>query len=134
MLEAQPWPAGVLQFPEGLPGFESLREFVLRQEADLLPVVFLVSLSEPQVSLPVILARHLRPDYQLCLSEEDRRTLNVTEDAAPGANLLCLAVLNLGDGARPCANLLAPIVINTANSKAKQVIQIETPYSTASEI
>lgn len=134
MAEAQPWPAGVIQFPEGLPGFENLHHFVLRPDADLLPIIFLVSLSEPRIYLPVTLTRHLRPDYQLRLSDEDRRTLNLTESAAPGKDLLCLAVLNLGDGTRPCANLLAPIVINIANSTAKQVIQIETPYSTASEI
>ena len=134
MSEAQPWPAGVIRFPEGLPGFESLRQFVLLQDADLLPIVFLVSLSEPRIHLPVTLTHHLRPDYQFRLSDEDRRTLSLAENAAPGKNFLCLAVLNLGDGTRPCANLLAPIVINIANSTAKQVIQIETPYSTASEI
>lgn len=134
MAEAQPWPAGVIQFPEGLPGFENLHQFVLRQDDDLLPIVFLVSLSEPRIYLPVTLTNHLRPDYQVRLSEEDRRMLNLAEDAAHGPDILCLAVLNLGDGTRPCANLLAPIVVNIANSTAKQVIQIESPYSTASEI
>jgi len=134
MAEAQPWPAGILHFPEGLPGFENLRQFVLLRDDDLLPILLLVSLTEPRISLPVMPMHQLRPDYRLRLSEEDRRVLSLTEGPDNSVEALCLAILNLGDGTHPCANLLAPIVINSATSTAKQVIQVETPYSTASEI
>jgi flagellar assembly factor FliW len=52
-----------------------------------------------------------------------------------GQNALCLAVLNLADGAQPAtANLLAPIVVNVETWTAKQVIQVDSSYSTATEV
>ncbi|HZS52373.1 MAG TPA: flagellar assembly protein FliW [Bryobacterales bacterium] len=135
MAQPQPSPTGVIHFPDGLPGFESLRQFVLLQEEELLPIVFLVSLIEPKICLPLAPIHHIRSDYQLRLTEDDRRMLELPAEVIPGLNVLCMAVLNLGDGTqKPSANLLAPIVINPANCTAKQIIQIDSPYSTVTEV
>jgi len=131
MVEAQPLPSGVLRFPEGLPGFENLTQFVLLQDEDLVPLAFLASLVEPRVCLPVLPVRRLDTDYDLRLDEDDRRVLHLTGEG----DLLCLAIVTLGDGAAPpTANLLAPIVVNLSNWTAKQVIQIHSSYSPALEI
>lgn len=126
---------GVLYFPEGLPGFESLTQFVLLQDEELLPIVFLTSLAEPKISLPVLPVQSLVPDYHLTLAAEDCHLLRLGEAPVLGRNVLCLAVLSLGDGLRAAtANLLAPIVVNIETWTAKQVIQVSSPYSTAAEV
>ena len=122
-----------------MPGFESLREFVLLQDEELLPIVFLSSLGEPKVCFPVLPIQNIEREYHLRLGEDDRRVLGLSEDpAAQSASeeqLLCLAILNLGDGSRsPSANLFAPIVINLTNWTAKQVIQVESSYPAALEV
>jgi len=135
MAEFPPLPPGVLLFPEGLPGFENLTRFVLLQEEDLLPIVFLRSLAEPNICLPVTPVRCIRPEYDLRLEDDDRRVLDLADQAVPESDLMCLVVLKLGDGLQPAtANLLAPIVVNLRNHVAKQVIQIRSLYSTAVEV
>ena len=139
MAETAAWPSGVIHFPEGIPGFESLRDFVLLQDEELLPIVFLSSLSEPKVCFPVLPMQNIEREYRLDLGEDDRRVLRLAEEpaaeSAPEEQLLCLAILNLGDGSRPpSANLFAPIVINLANWTAKQVIQFESSYPAALEV
>jgi len=132
---ALPFPPGVLHFPEGLPGFENLTDFTLLQEEQLLPIVFLVSVSEPRISFPAVPVQQLRPHYELQLGEEDRLLLGLDEAEAAAGNLLCLAILNLGEGTQPAtANLFAPLVVNPKNWTAKQVIQFDSSHSTAAEV
>lgn len=135
MTEAETLPQGVLYFPEGLPGFENLNQFVLLQDEDLQPMVLLTSLGEPKICLPVVPVQHLQPDYRLQLGQEDRSLLRFPGEAVLGHNVLCLVVLNLGDGTQPAtANLLAPIVINVETWTAKQVIQADSLYPAAAEV
>jgi len=137
MSEAEPLPTpkGVLHFPEGLPGFEALTQFVLLQDEELLPLAFLTSLSEPKVCLPVIPVQRICGDYQLKLAEADRKLLSLSGEPVVGTDVLCLAVLDLGDGRKAAtANLVAPIVVNTETWTAKQVIQADCPYSSAAEV
>ena len=134
MADTQPLPRGTIHFPEGLPGFEHLKQFLLLQEEELLPLAFLTSLVEPRICLPVLPVARIDQEYSLRLGEDDRRILQLPEAPSP-EGLLCLAVVNLRDGAQPpTANLLAPIVVNLANGTAKQVIQIHTPYSCVAEV
>ncbi len=124
---------GVIYFPEGVPGFESLREFVLLQEQDLLPLVFLVSPVEPRICLPVVPIQKISPDYDVRLGDEDRAVLGLAGGEHP--KILCLAVVSLGDGSQPAtANLLAPIVINLKNWTARQVVQADSSYPVAAEV
>ncbi len=135
MTQAEPLPRGVLDFPEGLPGFEGLKQFVLLEDEELLPMVFLTSLGEPKICLPVMSVESIRPDYQIQVGEEDRRLLRFAVEPALGRNVLCLVVLNLGNGVQPAtANLLAPIIVNIETWTAKQVIQADSHYSTAAEV
>ena len=135
MTEVNPLPPGILQFPEGLPGFENLTEFILLQDEELLPIVFLTSLVEPKICLPVMPVQRIRQDYRLEIEEPDRRVLLLREDPVVGRNVLCLAVLTLGDGLQPpTANLLAPIVVNVETWTAKQVIQLNSSYSTVADV
>jgi flagellar assembly factor FliW len=135
MTEAASLPQGIVCFPEGLPGFENLTQFVLLRDEELLPIIFLTSLGEPKICLPVMPVDHIQEDYRVTLAEEDRRLLRFRDEPRVGSNALCLAVLNLGDGLQPAtANLLAPIVVNVETWIAKQIIQPDSPYSTAAEV
>ncbi len=126
---------GVIYFPEGLPGFESLTRFVLLQEDDLLPVVLLSSLAEPRISFAVLPIPCIQKGYELRVSDDDRRALGLAGPPVIGLNVQCLAIVSLRDGVQPAsANLFAPIVINIENWTAKQVIQLESHYSAVAEV
>ncbi len=135
MAEAEPLPPGVLRFPEGIPGFETLTEFVLLQDEELLPILFLTSLGEPKICLPVMPAQRISPGYRARIGPEDRKLLGLPDEPEAGGDVLCLAVLNLGDGSGPAtANLLAPIVVNPETWIAKQIIQAESAYSAVADV
>ncbi len=119
------------QFPSGLPGFEQERRFVAVEHAASRPIVFLQSLTRPElcfITLPVLV---VKPDYRLAVSAEDLQALALSGDRQPaiGAEVLCLAIISVAEGRLPTANLLAPLVVNLRTRVAIQAIQEESAYS-----
>ena len=119
----------VITFPEGLPGFEDSREFVLIQPEGLAPLFLFQSVKEEHVSVPVVPVQMMVKDYRLHVGSEDRDILGLTEDPRVGENVLCLAVIILSQEKQPPTyNLFAPIVINAATRRGKQIMQIDSEY------
>jgi len=119
-----------IEFPQGLPGFESRRRFVAIEFADTAPLVFLQSTEEPGlcfITLPVLV---VDPDYRLEMPAEDLEMAGLAPDRKPrlGEDVICLAVLSLRETG-PTANLLAPVVVNLHNRKAVQSVSTVTGYS-----
>jgi len=120
----------VVEFPEGLPAFESETRFVLLDRAGTRPVIFLQSLSNPDlcfVTLPVAL---IDPGYRFHLPPGELKDLGIEgvpslEDPA----LLCVAIVAMGERHTPAANLMAPVVVHLPSRRARQVIQRENVYS-----
>ncbi|MFN7993843.1 MAG: flagellar assembly protein FliW [Bryobacteraceae bacterium] len=120
-----------LHFTEGLPGFETERWFVLLEQPQTKPLVFLQSLSDPQlcfISLPVQL---VDPDFDLSMSADDREALGLGTGRQPriGEEVLCLALVTLSETHPPTGNLLAPVVIHLKTREALQAIQTGSSYS-----
>ena len=120
----------VLLFPDGLPGFENERSFLLVQQPATRPLLFLQSLSRPDlcfISLPILV---VDPGYQTSITPEDLARLDLPVDRQPriGPDVLCLALISIRENEFPTANLLAPVVVNLRARKAVQAIQ-EIGYS-----
>ena len=120
----------MVDFPNGLPGFEERRRFAALSFPDSEPLVFLQSLEDRSlcfVTLPVLA---IDPHYRLEIGDEDLARLGLAPKRQPriGEEVACLAVLTLQESG-PTANLLAPVVINLANLKAVQAIAQESGYS-----
>jgi flagellar assembly factor FliW len=126
-------PGAVYEFPCGLHGFETERSFVFLKRPDTDPLLFMQSLSDPNLCFLLMPILAADPRYQLSLAAEDRAALGLTIEGEPkiGTDILCAAVLRAGDEARPFAtvNLLAPIVVNLQHRIGMQVIQSESHYS-----
>jgi flagellar assembly factor FliW len=124
-------PESVIEFPLGLPGFENEHRFVLVEQAINRPIVFLQSLSRPDlcfITLPVSL---ICSTYELCLGSEELGTLGLASPppSPAGPDVLCLAVVTFSETGPPTANLLSPIVINWRTRVAVQSIPADSPYS-----
>jgi len=120
----------ILEFPQGLPGFEERRRFVALTFPDTRPLVFLQSLEDRNlcfITLPVLT---IDRQYRLEVGEEDLARLDLAPERQPriGEQVACLAVVTLQETG-PTANLLAPIVINLGNLKAVQAIAPDSGYS-----
>ena len=120
----------ILEFPQGLPGFEERRRFVALTFPNTQPLVFLQSLEDRNlcfITLPVLT---IDRQYRLEVSEEDLARLDLATERQPriGEEVACLAVLTPRESG-PTANLLAPVVINIRNMKAVQAIAANAGYS-----
>lgn len=121
--ESNAQPENTLQFPEGIPGFETQKSFRLIHDAEQEKpsVHYLQAVDDPDVQLPVVDPRSLQVDYEITLSDEECELLQL-EDPADCAVLLVL--FRGGDdrqsGIR--ANFLGPLLINTTSRIGMQKI------------
>jgi flagellar assembly factor FliW len=107
----------VIRFPHGLPGFEHLREFLLVTRDECAPFVFLASLEDLQVTLPLL--PWALAGGQHILAAEDFRTPDDETDAM----VVPYAVVSIGpQGREVAANLRAPVVVNLDARLGRQVI------------
>lgn len=120
-----------LTFPRGLPGFEECRQFVLLDQPDLAPLVYMQSLETPELCFLALPVRAVVPDYEISLSPEDCEAAGMDDAAGPGRSTLDLALLSVAVDGRLTANLLAPVVINLATRQAVQAVRSDTRYSHA---
>ena len=111
-------PADVLIFPDGLPGYESAREFVLLDVPDQAPLKVLHAVSAPEPCFLVVDPTVVLPTYRCELAAADRLRLGARDDSA----LVWLALVMVGTDGAVAVNLRAPIVINPARMIARQVM------------
>lgn len=125
----EPAPAGpardaiVVEFPAGIPGFESCRRFVLIASPDLAPLGCLQALDPPEPSFLTIDPRRLDPDYDCTLREFERARLGAGDEP-----LVWLVIVTVS-GRNATANLRAPVVINPRRMVGCQCIRDDSDYA-----
>lgn len=116
-----------VRFPNGLPGFEGCRSFVLMQNEVLGPLQLLKAVEGPSASFLVIDPRRVLPEYRCELSQADRHRLGVSKTDATDT-LLWLVLVTIELDGTITANLRAPIVINPDRMTAQQVVPHDCVY------
>ncbi len=121
----------VLEFPAGLPGFDEETRFVALEQPGTKPIVFLQSLSRPDLCFITLPVQVVARDYRLAVSLEDLRFLELPEDRQPqiGTEVLCLTIISVAEDRQPTANLLAPLLVNLRTRRAVQAIAPQSGYS-----
>jgi|YelNatPaOPRAMG01_1025707.scaffolds.fasta_scaffold156502_1 flagellar assembly factor FliW len=121
----------VIEFPRGLPGFADEKQFVVIEQPETKPLVFLQSLRRAELCFLTVPVLALYPDYQLSICDEDLQLLGFPANHEPciGAEIVCLGIISLSKDRPPTINLLAPVIINWRLGRAVQVVQSETCYS-----
>ncbi len=117
-------PFDIVNFPEGLPGFERCRQFVVLSSTATSPVKCLHALDGTKASFLAIDPRQVTPGYRCALSAQDRRRLG----ADAGDALLWLALITLDQDTVASVNLRAPVVINPERMVGFQVIPHDSLY------
>ncbi len=123
-------PDSELEFPCGLPGFDSRKRFVAVRFVESDPLIYLQSLEDPALCFVTMPILSVDPRYRLKVTTEDLGQLGLPAVRQPriGEDVLCLTVLAIRETG-PTANLLAPIVINLKTRRAVQAIAPESEYS-----
>ena len=124
-------PEAMLHFPGGLPAFEQERDFIALEPPATAPVVFLQSLTHPELCFVMLPILAVDAGYELSMCQEDIEALGLDATRQPriGTDVACFAILSMPEGQPPTANLLAPVVVNLATRNAVQAIRLDSRYS-----
>ncbi len=103
----------------GLPGFEEHRQFILESRAEMRPFLWLRSVDDPELALPVISCLLLKKQVQLHISKEELSQIGspTEDDIAP----YYILRVDSKEGTIT-ANTRAPVIINTKSMQGRQVI------------
>lgn len=115
----------VIDFPAGLPGFESCRRFALVHEEGTAPsVVQLQSADDPSIVFSLTGPEALGVNYEFSLSDEEVALLQLEDPA--DAFIAVIVRKNDSDGspadAGLRANFMAPLVINVVARRGLQKV------------
>ena len=113
-----------ITFPDGIPGFEACRQFVLLTSEAIAPLQRLESLEGPAAAFLGADPRLVLPDYRCRVSDADMRSLGATSETT----LLWFAIITVEADGTAVANLRAPIVINPERMLGRQVLPDDGLY------
>ncbi|MBN4066674.1 flagellar assembly protein FliW [Simkania negevensis] len=109
-----------IHFPEGIPAFEEIQEFVLISNEEEAPFIWLQAVKPETLAFITIDPFLIYDQYLPDISEEDVEQLKIksVED------VLILSIVNMKNNKERgiTANLVSPIVINWKERMGKQVI------------
>jgi flagellar assembly factor FliW len=118
-------PDTVVTFPDGLPGFESCRRFVLMSSTALEPFTVVQGLDgTAPPSFVAVEPQLVDKAYAAPLAGADLERL----DAEAGRPLLFLALVAAGPDGSATVNLRAPLVINPQSMRGIQLVTENSPY------
>jgi len=116
---------GIIEFDDGLPGFEKVRQFVLVVSPSLDPFTLVQGTGAGAPSFLAIDPRLVDAAYASPLAESDRIRLG----AEPKTPLLWLVLVTMGADGRATVNLKAPLVINPGAMRGIQLLAPDSPYA-----
>lgn len=114
--------SGIIEFKEGLPGFENVRKFVLlcdAAEGEDSPFKWLQGVDKPELAFVVVDPFLIKKDYDIEINDEVCKRLDI--EKVQDVKLYSIVVVP-DDPAKISMNLKAPVVINVENKKGAQVV------------
>ena len=113
-------PEDVLEFPNGLFGFESERQFLLLPfSGSQGNMLCLQSVAAPSPAFILMNPFSLKPDYAPVLSKEELKLMGVSQSHELCYYVMCVAKEPVGEST---VNLRCPVVVNPELHRAAQVI------------
>jgi flagellar assembly factor FliW len=119
----------VVYIPAGLIGFPDQKRYVLLEHKKGSPFVWFQALDDEALAFLLIDPLLCKPDYELLISPEDRKALELP-DSCEGVQTLVIVNVTSAGPLEITANLLGPVVMNVKKRLAKQIVLYQSPYST----
>ena len=111
----------IITFPMGIPGFLTLKRFVLIDYKD--PIQWLHAVDDPEVAFIVINPFVIFPSYSVDIRDDEELFLGIKEPT----DVVVLTILTVVNDV-VTANLRGPLVLNSANYKAAQILIDDDKY------
>jgi flagellar assembly factor FliW len=121
-------PDRVIEFPEGIPGFEDLHQFTLFHPEGGDPKYFLLqSIEQPALAFPIADPGRFGFSYEIELSDAQTATLALEDPA--DVVVAVMLIKNEDQGGEPLrANLNAPLVLNLKSRRGIQHVFASLDY------
>lgn len=114
-------PDTLIEFPDGLPGFEDCKRFKLFHSGENPVVFWLQSVDDASVVFSLADPDLLQLSYELCLTEDELNVLHYSDgDELNIAVILSHPPENAAENNPIQANLRSPIIINVSRRTALQ--------------
>lgn len=123
-VEAEITVSKTVTFPNGIPGFESCRKWVVLAAEGHTPLRRLHAVDGAEASFLALDPRQVLEGYRCDLSDADRARIGADADTP----LLWLALVSVEPSGAVSVNLRAPIVINPKTMKGQQVLPHDCLY------
>lgn len=119
----------IIEFPEGLAGFEEYRRYSLFHPAEGDPKYFILqSLDDPALAFHIVDPTRFGLNFEIALSDEETALLQLGDPV--DAAVMVMLLKDDGD-AQVRANLKAPLIINTRARRGLQHVfaQLNLPLA-----
>jgi len=121
----------LITFSDGIPGLEEYHRYALLQFEDSYPIIWLQSVDEGGICLPVLDTYAVLEEYVFDIDDEDVRLLGLNGPE----ELHVVSVLVIPDEIQQMTvNLAAPILVNTVTGKARQIMLSGSDYNVRAPI
>jgi flagellar assembly factor FliW len=117
-------PRDVLNFPDGLPGFEQCHRFVVLSSMTMAPLQCLHAVDGPAATFLAVDPRLVLSTYRCVLTQGDMARLGADDKTV----LLWLALVAVDESGEATVNLRAPVVINPSRMTGFQVVPSNSLY------
>jgi len=118
-------PANMLHFPEGLIGFEDLRDFVVMPNEKDGPLFWIQSVDDPQAAFILTSPTDFFYDYKVIPDGRERQKLGIGEQD----DCFIISVVTVSPEHTITMNLAAPVLFAPKTNRALQVILEGTQFS-----
>jgi flagellar assembly factor FliW len=121
----------IINFSEGLLGFEKLTQFFIVDPGDSTLILWLQSIENPATAFPIIEPKIFKPDYVAKLLPADMNSVNL-ENISEARIYTILTIPT--DISAMSANLKAPVVVNNSKKIARQIVLQDNKLSVKHEM
>jgi flagellar assembly factor FliW len=109
----------IIEFTEGLLGFENLKKFFIVDPGDQTLILWLQSVDNPDTALPIIEPKIFQPNYLIKLLPVELNSLSLENLQNASVYTVLTIPQNVTEMS---ANLKAPIIINNKTKHARQIV------------
>jgi flagellar assembly factor FliW len=117
-------PRDILNFPDGLPGFEQCHRFVVLSSMTMAPLQCLHAVDGPDATFLAVDPRLVLAKYRCVLGPGDMARLGADDPSL----LLWLALVAVDEKGEATVNLRAPVVVNPRRMTGFQVVPSNSLY------
>jgi len=120
-----------VSIPQGLFGFEEYIEYVLLDDSEHPPFLWLQSVDEKEIAFVLINPFLFREDYEANVTNEELAEIGIKSSD----NAIILVIVTIPqDGGPMTANLQGPLIINKENMTGMQAVLSDSKWKTRHDI